>query len=328
MNSANAPLNIDAQRCVSAIHDYLSKIVAAQSADGVIFGLSGGIDSTTLAALAVQALGFDRVHVMYLFERDSSPFLADNAQHTADWLGIPLTRHSIDAEMETTGIYDPPSMRITRRAGWINRMIHAMYKALSGETVYLSSLRPNSIGFDRKWVEKIYTNVMRPVEKAFQARHIQRRRILERTATERNLALIGAANKSEWMVGWFVKEGVDDLPRQPLVGLYKTQVRQLANYLQVPGTIQSQAPSPDMMKGITDEFAIGLPYRVIDLALDHLDGGTTQAQLASHGIHRKEVNLVRRMTALSTWKRRADYPLPPVDGGPAGGYRSHRADRI
>ncbi|MGB5984804.1 MAG: NAD(+) synthase [Desulfobacterales bacterium] len=295
--------------------------MASQSADGVIFGLSGGVDSTTLAALAVPALGAHRVQVMYLFERESSQLLATNAQRAADWLGIRLTRHSIDPAMEFSGIYDPPSMRITRRFGWINRVIHGMYKAVSGETVYLSSLRPKSIGFDRKWIEIIYTNVMGPVEKAFRARHIQRRHILEKTATERNLVLIGAANRSEWMVGWFVKDGVDDLPRQPLVGLYKTQLRQLASYLQLPPTIQSQAPSPDMMKGITDEFALGLPYRLIDLALDHLEGGITQEQLASHGVRRKDVERVRTMNALSAWKRSAHYPLPPVDGGPLGGYR-------
>jgi NAD+ synthase len=105
------------------------------------------------------------------------------------------------------------------------------------------------------------------------------------------------------------------------MGLYKTQVRQLADYLQVPSTIQTQAPSPDMMKGITDEFALGLTYRVIDLALDHLDGGITQEQLASNGVSRKDLNLVRKMNELSTWKRTVAYPPPPVDGGPMGGYR-------
>jgi NAD+ synthase len=86
---------------------------------------------------------------------------------------------------------------------------------------------------------------------------------LESKARAQNWLLLGAANRSEWETGWFVKDGVDDLPYQPLMGLYKTQVRQLGRYLGVPGEIQQQVPSPDMMRGISDEYALGMSYSTI-----------------------------------------------------------------
>ena len=41
--------------------------------DGIIIGVSGGIDSAVIAALAVDALGADRVYGLILPEKESSP---------------------------------------------------------------------------------------------------------------------------------------------------------------------------------------------------------------------------------------------------------------
>jgi len=73
---------------------------------------------------------------------------------------------------------------------------------------------------------------------------------------------LGTANRSEYLVGWFVKDGIDDLPFSPLIGLYKTQVRQLSEFLGLPFKIRNRLASPDMVKGITDEFALGISYSV------------------------------------------------------------------
>ena len=97
---------------------------------------------------------------------------------------------------------------------------------------------------------------------------------MERLAKERNLSLIGAANLSECEVGWFVKDGIDDLPVQPMAGLYKTQVRQLAKTLDLPEPVRTQLPSPDMAKGVTDEFggrSLILASRVARFVVDGFD---------------------------------------------------------
>jgi len=166
-----------------------------------------------------------------------------------------------------------------------------------------------------------YRAIIRQPEAGLNARHIYRRQVLEAKARERNLLLLGAANRSEWFVGWFVKDGIDDLPIQPLKGLYKTQIRQLAAFLGVPAGVVEQAPSPDMMKGISDEFALGIRYSKIDLVLDYLEGGLSKESILAAGSTRKEIRLVQEMKRHSEWKRAGTQAPPPVTGSLPGGLR-------
>ncbi|PRY81514.1 NAD(+) synthase [Marivita geojedonensis] len=162
---------------------------------------------------------------------------------------------------------------------------------------------------------------MHHVDSGFAARHKYRRVLLERLALERKLSLIGAANLSECDVGWFVKDGIDDLPFQPLTGLYKTQVRQLAKALALPSEISTQLPSPDMAKGVTDEFGIGHDYSVVDQVIDGVDRGLTAQDIAKLGIPLGEITDIQELMQLSDWKRQSPHEAPPVDGKLAGGLR-------
>ncbi len=107
------------------------------------------------------------------------------------------------------------------------------------------------------------------------------------------------------MVGWFVKDGIDDMLFSPLNHLYKTQVRQLATYLGVPLEIRNQIPSPDMLKGIDDEVAIGIDYATLDIILHGLENNLPDKQIISLGVTIEQVSHVRRMHKLSNWKRTA-----------------------
>ena len=120
--------------------------------------------------------------------------------------------------------------------------------------------------------------------------------------------LLGAANRTEWLVGWFVKDGIQDLPIQPLTGLYKTRIRQLATFLDVPAGVVEQAPSPDMMKGISDEFALGVCYSKIDLIPDHLERGMTKESILAAACTENEIYRVQEMNRYSEWKRTTILP--------------------
>jgi NAD+ synthase len=254
---------------------------------------------------------------MYLFDRDSDEVLGSRARKVADWLGIELKAESIEPAMRAAAVYRSPAMRITSLSGVLNRALHGLYRSLSGETPFVTALRlgsPDPPGIERR--RRGAGKVILDIESAFTARHIHRREVLEAVAGEKNLLLLGSANRTECLVGWFAKGGVDDLPLQPLKGLYKTQVGQLARYLRVPVEVQAQAASPDMMKGITDEFAIGMNYGAIDLALDFIGGGISRREIAEAGVTDAEIHLVERMNELSSWKRGEGGSPPPVDGGP------------
>jgi len=256
MLSLSSNLEIDSEQVTSDIEQNIRKLVQDSSARGVMLGLSGGIDSAVLAALAMRALDKKQVVAYYLYDRDNSRQSRHRATLTADWLDIPLHHHDISGAMEEMDIYSPAIMKITALSARMNRWLNNVHRLLGQESPFVWSLRRGSLGNSRV-KEYLYRWTVEPVHAAFNARHIYRRRFLEQESKEKNFLLLGAANRSELMVGWFVKDGIDDLALSPILGLYKTQVRQVAEFLGLPLEIRNQVPSPDMAKGITDESSMG-----------------------------------------------------------------------
>jgi NAD+ synthase len=68
--------------------DFIAATLDATGRDGVVIGLSGGIDSAVAAALAVQALGPDRVHACCLPHADSNPESLADALQVAEILQL------------------------------------------------------------------------------------------------------------------------------------------------------------------------------------------------------------------------------------------------
>jgi NAD+ synthase len=82
------------QACVLGLRDYVDK----NGFPGVVLGLSGGVDSALVAALAVDALGSNRVHAVMLPYRYTSQVSLDDARDCAQALGI---------RYDVVGIADP-----------------------------------------------------------------------------------------------------------------------------------------------------------------------------------------------------------------------------
>ncbi|MBV8110894.1 MAG: NAD+ synthase [Hyphomicrobiales bacterium] len=70
--------------CMLGLRDYVNK----NGFRGVVFGLSGGVDSALVAALAVDALGVDRVRCVMLPYRYTSQQSLDDAARVAEALGV------------------------------------------------------------------------------------------------------------------------------------------------------------------------------------------------------------------------------------------------
>lgn len=319
--SLSRSLRIDEKRTVEMFVNYLQDLSEKYATSGVLIGLSGGIDSSVLSTLAINALGADLVHLEYLYDQHSDPEFRHNARLMSEWLGVELKERSIEPAMREAAVYAPFGMMATSFSGLLNRFLHQTYRFIFRETPFISSLRLGSAEASQGGTSQSFHKIIRQPENGLNMRHQYRRQVLEKKALERNWLLLGAANRTEWLVGWFVKDGIDDLPIQPLIGLYKTQVRQTAAFLGIPVEVQHQAPSPDMMRGITDEFALGLSYSRIDLILDYLDGGLTKEMLLNTGFRDREIRLVGEMNRLSHWKRGSAHTHPPVDGGRDGGLR-------
>lgn len=319
--SAAQTLKIDEPRAIEQIAANLRGLLGPEYPGSLLLGLSGGLDSAVLSTLVVRNLGPDVLHVCFLRERDSESDSQRKARLMAEWLGLDLEVEDVSQAIRDRGLYSPFIMRVIGLSRFANRhIIHRLHHFVAGETPFMTTLRQAKFEGEpiRRFVHNLTT---RKVEAAFNGRQLYRREALEEKARQRRALVIGAANRSEVLTGWFVKDGVDDFPHSPLAGLYKTQVFQLARHLNLPDEIIAQAPSPDMMRGVTDEVALGLDYDRIDLVLDAMERDAPDAELLAAGLTQRQIDMVREMNRRSDWKRNPHFPAPPADGGIHGGLR-------
>lgn len=315
-------LSIDAPLAVRLIEAHLVNLIKTKNSNGLLLGLSGGIDSSVLATIAVNAVGKENVHINFLYDRDSEKSSEKKARIMAEWLGLELDTEDISPVMRKKRVYAPLIMKLVPYSARFNRMVQRSYRLIVGETPFKTALKVGANALEDSWLKHLMFNLsIQHIDKGFSERHIYRRKVLEEKAVKENLILIGAANRSECEVGWFVKDGIDDMPIQPMTGLYKTQVWQLAAYLNLPEMIQSQPPSPDMMFGITDEFGIGHSYRRLDVVLDLLEQKKPYDGIIELGVSKKELDDILDLMKYSAWKRASKHEAPPVEGGIHGNVR-------
>lgn len=79
--------------------------------------------------------------------------------------------------------------------------------------------------------------------------------------------LLGTSNKTEALLGYTTIWGDNASALNLICDLYKTQVRQLARSIGVPGVILEKAPSADLEPGQTDESDMGYSYYAMDTVL-------------------------------------------------------------
>lgn len=125
--------------------------------------------------------------------------------------------------------------------------------------------------------------------------------------------VIGTSNKSELLTGYFTKAGDGMADFAPLGDLYKTQVKEMARFLDIPSDILEKPPTASLWKGQTDERDLGISYSDLDRVLLGFE-----LQLDADDISRKtglspaKVSLVERLIGQSVHKRKM--PLIPKMG--------------
>lgn len=90
-------------------------------------------------------------------------------------------------------------------------------------------------------------------------------------ANKEGRLVCGTSNRTEYLLGYTTKYGDNAADLQPILHLFKTEIRDLARDLGVPGTIIRKSPSAGLWAGQSDEAEIGFPYPVIDTALRSLE---------------------------------------------------------
>lgn len=312
-------LEIDAAEAARRIEDFIRRQAAA-SGGRVILGASGGIDSALVATLAARALGPDAVHLVHLKGPDNSAAHERRVRLLAEWLGLEPDIRDIGPDLLARG--DRPTFGgrlLARLGGRMLAVLFGAYRLAAGETQFVSGLRHGDFR-GRNRAGLLYNPFFRRRKDAAAARHVYRREVLERIAAAEGALALGAGNRSETLVGYFGRGAIDDLPVSPILGLYKTQVWQLARHLGLPAELIEQAPAGGL-PGLTDEIAMGIPYERTDLALDGMERGLSDEEMAARGLPLRDVSLVRQMHRLSAWRRTSEHLSPPADGGLSGGLR-------
>jgi NAD+ synthase len=237
---------------------------------GFVVAISGGIDSSVCAALAVRAVGAAKVYGLLLPERDSSDASTARGRELAEHLGIGHEVFDIAPALEALGCYRRRDQAIARvfpayGDGWSNKIV--IGGGLSGGINYFKLVVAEPSGQQhqarlraREYLEIVAaTNFKQRVRKTMDYFHADRL----------NYAVVGTPNRLEYDQGFFVKVGDGAADLKPIAHLYKTQVYALARALGLPEAICAAVPTTDtytLAQG-QDEFYFALPYAQMDLAL-------------------------------------------------------------
>jgi len=239
---------------------------------GGVLGISGGVDSSVVLALCARAFGSEHVTPVMLPEKDSDPLSERLARLAAVHYGVEPRLENITPVLDGFGCYP-------RRDAAIRRMFPEYdaslgYKAkivlpqnlLEDDTFNFFSLTIVTPAGEEK-TRRLPTRELSEIVAASNFKQRTRMAMLYYHAELRNYAVIGTANKNEHGQGFFVKYGDGGVDIQPIAHLFKTQVYQLAEYLDVPLEIRTRPPTTDTYSAPStqQEFFFRLPFELMDM---------------------------------------------------------------
>jgi NAD+ synthase len=264
---------------------------------GLVVGLSGGIDSSTTAALCVKAIGPERVVALLMPERHSSEDTLDLSRSVAETFGIRWFHEDITDALTAVGFYDRYKDAVRKvipeyGKGWKSKIV--IPNVLESQRFNLYSIvaqNPNGKLIKKRLPLNAYLEVIA----ATNLKQRTRKMLEYYYADCFNYAVAGTPNRLEYDQGFFVKLGDGAADIKPIAHLYKSQVYELAAHLGVPDSICKRPPTTDtysMPQG-QDEFYFSLPYDKMDLCLYAKNNGYAPQDIAgSLGLTKDQVQWV------------------------------------
>jgi NAD+ synthase len=265
-------LDIDAPDVARRIEGSIRQQVLQQlRRKGAVVGLSGGIDSSVVAALCARAFGPARVLGVLMPERDSSDDALVLGRLIATHLGIEHVVENIAPALRALGCYDRQNDAIRQvfpeyGEGWKCKI--TLPSILDSDRLNVFQLTVQSPGGEvltsrmplGAYLQLVAaTNYKQRVRKMTEYYHADRL----------GYAVTGTPNRLEYDQGFFVKNGDGSADFKPIAHLYKTQVYALADALGLPEVIRKRPPTTDTysMAQTQEEFYFALPYDRMDLCL-------------------------------------------------------------
>ena len=269
-------------KIAEALRSQLSQVLRRR---GLVVAMSGGVDSSVCAGLAVQAVGPARVFGVFMPERDSDPESLGLAREWAEKLGIEHTVEDIAPTLEAIGCYQRRDDAIRRVVpefgpGWKSKIV------LPGNRLETDALNTFSLVVQTPDGE-LQNHRLPPAEyrviiaaTGFKQRV---RKMLEYYHADRlHYAVVGTPNRLEYDQGFFVKGGDGLADVKPIAHLFKTQVYRLAEHLGVPKGVTARPPTTDTfsLPQTQEEFHYSLPTATMDKVLHAKNAGLDVAAAA------------------------------------------------
>jgi NAD+ synthase len=244
------------------IRRFIKEYVENAGADGIVLGMSGGIDSGTVAAISSLAIGGSRVTGLMLPEKETyNSKDIDDARVVAEKFGLETQvcdiTPALEGFYETIPIFDKADKLSKGNIKARTRMIYLYY----------------------------YANKL-------------------------NKIVCGSSDKSETMMGYFTKWGDVAADISPLMDLYKTQVRKLAEHMGIPPELAAKPSTPALWPNQLAETELGIKYETLDLILFGLERFMTTEEIAQQlSVEKPLVEKVKSRWLAVEHKRRL--PLVP-----------------
>lgn len=225
------------------IVEWIREQVRKTGMNGVVVGLSGGLDSTVTAILCRKAMG--EMMLAAVMPCHGAPEDEQDANLVASKFGIPTIR------IDLGGAFDTLKDILPEAGG-----------------MAVANLKPRL-----RMIALYYL------------------------ANDRGYLVVGTGNRSEYEVGYTTKYGDSGADIFPLIGIYKTDLREIATELGVPARIVEKPPSAGLWEGQTDEEEMGISYDDLDRILKDLKAGREPRA------DKQLVERVKEMIATSEHKR-------------------------
>ena len=278
-------LELDAEAEASRIAASLrEQVLGTLRRRGAVVGISGGIDSSIVAALCARAFGKDKVLGLFMPEHHSSDDALRLGQMLAAHLGIEALIEDIAPALEGLGCYSRQVQAVRMVVpeygdGWKCKLV--LPSILESDRLNITRLTVQSPAGEVTTVRLPHAAYLQMVAATNYKQRI--RKMTEYYHADRlNYAVSGTPNRLEYDQGFFVKQGDGSADFKPIAHLYKTQVYQLARHLGVPEEICQRPPTTDTfsMPQTQEEFYFALPYDRMDLCLYAFNHGVAAAEVA------------------------------------------------
>ncbi len=307
---------VEVDRIVSQLRYQVHQVMRRQ---GGVVGISGGVDSSVVLALSVRALGPERVIALMMPEKDSDPESEALARQVAACYGVEPILENVTPVLDGLGCYPRRDEAIRRvfpeydaSRGYTAKIVLPSNILAEGR-LNVFSLTIITPGGEEK-SKRLGLRDLLQIVAASNFKQRTRMAMLYYHAELRNYAVIGTPNRNEHDQGFFVKYGDGGTDINPIVHLFKTQVYQLARYLQVPETICQRPPTSDTYSAHStqEEFFFRLPFETMDLLWYAQEQGVPVPEVAE-AMGLSEAQVMHAFDDFTRKQRTTQYlRLPPV----------------